>query len=207
MSAIGPPEPGEGTRAWDGPRQKGPAGRTRAALAARCARHRRTALSLAAAAVLLGGGALYATRPHPPAPTRRPHPQVPYPVHAVDVTYLGARPAPAGAPPRSFSLTVLLSVASGPPVTVTRVTQPYAALSLVTEPPAPFRTPADSARKITITMHVTECEKAPRNAELPFLDVTLRNTRAIQTQSFILGPRYAQDLSQALEVACSNRSR
>ncbi|MFJ4520389.1 Tat pathway signal sequence domain protein [Streptomyces sp. NPDC088810] len=210
MSGIGPPEPGEGTRARDDrqPEEAFPAGRTRTALVSWYARHRRIAFALAAAAVLLGGGYLYATRPQqpPPHPPRRPA-QVPYPAQVVDVTYLDARTPPAGAPPRSFSFAVLVSVASGPPVTVTRVSQPYAGLTLTTTPPAPFRTRADSARKITITMHVTDCEKAPRDAGLPFLDVTLRNTRAIQTQSFIPGARYAQDLSHALEVACSNRSR
>ncbi|MEU6588758.1 Tat pathway signal sequence domain protein [Streptomyces sp. NPDC046881] len=211
MSGIGPPEPGEGTRAWDDrqPEAAFPAGRTRALLAARYARHRRIAFALAAAAVLSGGGGyLYATRPQqpPPHPPHRPA-QAPYPAQVVDVTYLDARRPPAGAPPRSFSFTVLVSVASGPPVTVIRVGQPYAGLALTTNPPTPFRTRANSARKITITMHVTDCEKAPRDAGLPFLDVTLRNTRAIQTQSFIPGARYAQDLSHALEVACSNRSR
>ncbi|UFR05096.1 Tat pathway signal sequence domain protein [Streptomyces sp. Go40/10] len=205
MSGIGPPEPGEGTRAWESRREED----TPAPLAARYARRRRIAAALAAAAVLLsGGGYLYATRPQQPtAHARRPHPQVPYPAQVVDLTYLDARPAPAGAPPHSFSFAVLVSVASGPPVTVTRVIQPYAGLSVTTDPPAPFRIRVDSARKITITMHVTECGKAPRNAGLPFLDVTLRNTRAIQEQSFIPGPHYAQDLSHALEVACSNRNR
>jgi hypothetical protein len=210
MSGIGPPEPGEGTRAWDSlpPRDPRPAGRARTALTAWYARHRRITLVLLAAAVLLaGGGYLRATRPHEPPRPRRPRAQVPYPVQAADVTYLDGRPAPAHAPPRSFSFAVLLSVTSGPPVTVTRVTQPYAGLSLTTEPQVPFQTKAGSARKITITMHVTKCGKAPRNADLPFLDVTLRNARAIQEQSFILGRRYAQHLSQALEVACSNRHR
>ncbi|POX60221.1 Tat pathway signal sequence domain protein [Streptomyces sp. Ru62] len=211
MTGIGPPEPGEGTRAWDGgrPRNPRPPGRTRAALTAWYARHRRITVTLAAAAVALaGGGYLYATRPHrPPPPEHRAHAQVPYPAQVVDMTYLDGRTTPAGAPPRSFSFAVLLSVASGPPVTVTRVTQPYAGLSVKTEPAVPFRTRAGSARKVTITMHVTECEKAPQNAGLPFLDVTLRNTRAIQVQSFILGPRYAQDLSHALQVACSNKFR
>ncbi|MEV5381387.1 Tat pathway signal sequence domain protein [Streptomyces sp. NPDC052721] len=211
MSGIGPLEPGEGTRARDGrrPQNPRPPGRRRAALAAWYARHRRIAVALAATAVALaGGGYLYATRPQQPPP----HPagtkaQVPYPVQVVDMTYLDGRTTPAGAPPRSFSFAVLLSVTSGPPVTVTRVTQPYAGLSLSTEPPVPFRTRSGSARKVTITMHVTECEKVPKNAGLPFLDVTLRNARAIQTQSFILGPRYAQDLSRALQVACSNSFR
>ncbi|MGW0511307.1 Tat pathway signal sequence domain protein [Streptomyces olivaceoviridis] len=211
MSGIGPPEPGEGTRAWDGrrPEDTRPPGRTRAALTAWYARHRRIAIALAAAAVALaGGGYLYATRPHRPPPREdRAHAQVPYPAQTVDMTYLDGRTTPAGAPPRSFSFAVLLSVASGPPVTVTRVTQPYAGLSLHTDPPVPFQTRSGSARKVTITMHVTECEKVPKNAGLPFLDVTLRNTRAIQVQSFILGPRYAQDLSHALLVACSNKVR
>ncbi|MES9522131.1 Tat pathway signal sequence domain protein [Streptomyces capoamus] len=213
MSGTGPPEPGEGTRArddhpWQDVRA---AGRTGGTAAAWYARHRRAASAVAAAAVLLtGGGYLYATRPRQPHPHPHPerrHAQAPYPAQVTDVTYLDARTPPADAPPRSFSFAVLLSVASGPPVTLTRMDQPYAGLALSTEPPAPFRTRAGSARTITVTLHVTDCGKAPRDAELPFLDVTLRNTRAIQTQSFIPGTRYARDLSHALEVACSNRSR
>jgi hypothetical protein len=46
----------------------------------------------------------------------------------------------------------------------------------------------------------------PEEAGLPFLDVTLRNTRAMQVQSFILGPRYAQALSSAVRVACDDDS-
>ncbi|MFF8998472.1 Tat pathway signal sequence domain protein [Streptomyces achromogenes] len=212
MGAVGPLEPGEGTRAWDGgrgPRTPRPGGRTRAALAAWYVRHRRRALAaLLAAALLGGGGLLYATRPRQPPPrAARPPAPTPYPAQVVDVTYLDGRPAPATDPRRGFGFAVLLSVASGPPVTVTRLTQPYEGLSLTTEPSIPFRAEAGSARKVTITMHVTKCGKAPRNAGLPFLDVTLRNARAIQTQSFILGPRYAEYLSEALEVACGNRSQ
>ncbi|AYN41864.1 Tat pathway signal sequence domain protein [Streptomyces dangxiongensis] len=211
MSGVGPPEPGEGTRARDTrqPRGPRPAGRTRAAVAARYARHRRTTLALATATALLGaGGVLYVTRPQQPPPRpARPRPEVPYPAQVVDMTYLADRPPPADAPPHSFSFAVLLSVASGPPVTVTRVTQPYAGLSLTTEPPAPWPTGAGSAREITVTMRVTKCGEVPWDAGLPFLDVTLRNTRVIQVQSFILGDRYARHLSHAVEVACGNRVR
>lgn len=208
MSGIGPLEPGEGTTAQDNSHTvhlRSP-GRRRAALAVRYARHRRLTLCLAALAVLLaGGGYLYGTRPRQPHPAPTPQPsQAPYPAQVVDVTYLEDLPAAAGAPPRSFRFGVLVGVDSGPPVTVTRVTQPYAGLTLSTDPAAPFRTRAGSARMITITMHVTECGKVPKDAGMPFLDVTLRNTRAIQNHSFILGPRYAQHLSQALKVACSN---
>ncbi|MFG2633082.1 Tat pathway signal sequence domain protein [Streptomyces sp. NPDC048362] len=208
MSGIGPLEPGEGTRARDNTPPPVPrsAGRARTFLAAWYGRNRRTALTLVALAVLLGGaGALFATRPRPAPPPSAPRPaQVPYPAQAVAVTFLDGRRTPAGAPPRSFSFAVLVSVESGPPVTVTRVTQPYDGLSLRTDPVVPFRTKAGSARKITITMHVTHCRGVPMNAGLPFLDVTLRNTRAIQIHGFILGSRYARHLSRALKVACSN---
>ncbi|MFB8179734.1 hypothetical protein ACFC8N_27655 [Streptomyces sp. NPDC055966] len=85
------------------------------------------------------------------------------------------------------------------------MTQPYAGLSLVTTPRTPFAAKESSERKITITMHVTECGKVPKDAGLPFLDVTLRNVRAIQIQSFILGSQYAHHLSQALKAACDSK--
>ncbi|MER6977540.1 hypothetical protein ABT317_11095, partial [Streptomyces carpinensis] len=131
----------------------------------------------------------------------------PFPAQVVDVSYLDPAVTPAGAPPGSFSFAVLVSVDSGPPVTVTRISQPYAGLSVTSEPRPPFRTEAGSARKIVVTMHVTECGIVPENAGLPFLDVTLRNVRAMQVQSFILGPRYAQALTEGLRGACGNDSR
>ncbi|MFF8967974.1 Tat pathway signal sequence domain protein [Streptomyces sp. NPDC014995] len=206
MSGIGPVEPGEGTRAREGADAPGSGrSRPRGHLARYYDGHRRAVLAvLVAAALLAGGGHLYLTRPHDPGPATV---EPPYPSQVVDVTYVGVRAVPSGARPRTFAFEVLLSVESGPPVTTTRLAQPYAGLSLTSAPRAPFRTTAGSARKIVVMMRVTECGKAPRNAGLPFLDVTLRNARAIQVHSFILGPRYAEDLSQALQVACSNDFR
>ncbi|MFE0730468.1 Tat pathway signal sequence domain protein [Streptomyces antibioticus] len=203
MSGIGPVEPGEGTtRARD--LRNGPAPERTSRLARFYGAHRRPLLAGAAAAVLLaGGGYLHATRPHAP---QQAAPAAPFPSQVVDVTYLGGHAVPPGTRPRTFAFEVLIGVESGPPVTVTRVSQPYAALSLTSAPRAPFRTESGSARTIVITLHVTECGNVPKNAGLPFLDVTLRNARAIQVHSFILGRRYAQDLSQALQVACSNDS-
>ncbi|MEV1069374.1 Tat pathway signal sequence domain protein [Streptomyces sp. NPDC050263] len=220
MSGVGPVEPGEGTRAWDTPHAPEPLdppeqdfptrfSRTLDRLTRLYGAHRRAALAALAAALLLsGGGYLYATRPHdaerhdaePPAPAP------PFPSQTVDVTYLGEIAVPPGTRPRTFAFEVLLAVDSGPPVTLTRLTQPYTGLTLTSAPPAPFSTEKGAARKIVVTMHVTECGKVPRNVGLPFLDVTLRNARAIQDHSFILGPRYAHDLSEALQVACSNDS-
>lgn len=215
MSGIGPLEPGEGTRAWDatGP-DTDPAGpdgppRTESAygpFARLHERHRRAVLVALALILLLAGGSyLHATRRHapPPAPSLPP-----YPSQVTDISYLEAVATPSrDAGTRSFSFAVLVGVRSGPPVTVTRIDQPYAGLSVTSEPRPPFRAKAGTAQNVVITMHIKECEKAPESAGLPFLDVTLRNTRAIQTHSFILGPRYAQTLSQALQVACGNDFR
>ncbi|MFG2571990.1 Tat pathway signal sequence domain protein [Streptomyces sp. NPDC048481] len=201
MNAIGPVEPGEGTRDRPPgvPVPHGPAAWT---LTGFYAAHRRAAHGLLATALLLAGcGYLYATRPPAPRPVRA---ELPFPAQTVDISYLGQTTVPPGARPRTFAFEVLLGVESGPAVTVTRLTQPYDGLSVTSTPRPPFRTKSGAARKIVVTMHVTECEKVPRDAGLPFLDVTLRNTRAMQVQSFILGPRYARDLSHALQVACSN---
>ncbi|MGW7281219.1 Tat pathway signal sequence domain protein [Streptomyces sp. NPDC054844] len=199
MSGTGPVEPGEGTHDRGGPDAPRPPTRRRGRPARYYDRHRRAVLTTAAAVMTLaGGGYLYAGRPQPPPPPPPPHPS-----QAVDLDYLDTVPAPGD----DFSFAVRLSVRSGPPVTVTRLDQPYAGISMTASPAAPFQTKAHSARKIIVTLRVTECAKAPRNLSLPFLHVTLRNARAIQAHSFILGTHYAQDLSHALEVACGNVSR
>ncbi|QFQ96531.1 Tat pathway signal sequence domain protein [Streptomyces phaeolivaceus] len=210
MSGVGPVEPGEGTRAGDAP---GPGSASapeppRGPLAQVYARHRRAVLAVAAAmSVLAGGVALYATRPHPAPTTPEPTPrEAPYPSQAIGVSYLGPVTRSAGTPRGSFGFELELRVRYGPAITVERMAQPYAGLSLRTDPHTPFRIGTKEPRKIVITMRITECGKVPENAGLPFLDVTLRNTRAIEPHSFILGERYAQDLSDALQVACSNDS-
>ncbi|MFF6997025.1 Tat pathway signal sequence domain protein [Streptomyces sp. NPDC008313] len=196
-SGIGPVEPGQDTDAWDA--RDIPRPRRRPARLLR--RHPRTALTGAAAlAALAAGVLLYAGRPR-----QAPAPPAPYPAQAVGLDYLDA--APGGAGRNGFRFTVRLSVRSGPPVTVTRIAQPSAGLSVTSAPAAPFQTKSHSSRKIIVTLRVTDCEMAPRNPGLPFLDVTLRNTRAMQAHSFILGRSYARHLSRALEVACSNDSR
>jgi hypothetical protein len=198
MSGIGPVEPGEGTRV----RAAAPLPRSarRALLTRTLRRHRRPLIgACTAAAVLAGGGYLWVTRPVPVPPAAPPFPS--------QVTRLAYLEPQAGAPEsdvRRFTFGVEIQVDSGPPVTVTRISQPYAGVSVISAPRAPFRTKAGSPSKIMITFRVTDCGNVPRNAGLPFLDVTLRNTRAIQDHSFILGPRYARDLSKALQVACGN---
>ncbi len=81
---------------------------------------------------------------------------------------------------------------------------PGAGLAPTSAPRAPFRTRKGAARKIVLTPHVTEYRKPPRNTGLAFVGVTLRNAHAIRLRRFPLGPRFARDLSAALQVACSN---
>ncbi|MFJ9727246.1 Tat pathway signal sequence domain protein [Streptomyces sp. NPDC101209] len=207
MSGVGPVEPGEGTRARDLAEDGSPPlPRPRGRFGQWYDRHRRGALAAAAATALLAaGGSVYLTRPHAPAPA--PAPAAPYPSQVTDVTYVEPVATPKGVRPRSFSFAVALSVESGPPVTVRSISQPYPGISLTSEPLAPFTARAGGARNVVITMHVTDCRKAPESAGLPFLDVTLRNTRAIEVHSYILGQRYAQNLSTALQGICKHPSR
>ncbi|GAA1944290.1 hypothetical protein GCM10009837_82930 [Streptomyces durmitorensis] len=196
MNAIGPIEPGDHTydaRTASPDRIAAHPVRPRPPLT----RHRRTALALAIAAVVGAAGlSLYLTRPRPPAP-----PPPPYPSQTVSVTYKGDMTRPE-AGDRTFSFTVGLGQDSGPPVSVRRIGQPSAALSVTVAPHTPFTVKSGSPRTARISMHIRECGNVPRNAGLPFLDVTLRNVRAKQTQSFILGSAYAKDLSEALTAAC-----
>lgn len=160
-------------------------------------RHRRTALALATATLVGAAGlSLYLTRPRPPAP-----PPPLYPSQTVSVTYEGKMTQPR-AGDRAFSFTVNLAQDSGPPVSIRRIAQATTALSVTVAPNTPFIVKTGTPRTARITMHIRECGNVQRNAGLPFLVVTLRNARAMQIQTFILGSRYAKDLSAALTAAC-----
>lgn len=198
MSALGPVEPGEGTLAADDPGTPPPYAPGRAAAFA--ARHRRALLAACCATAVTAGAAyLWATRPVPAPP-----PPVPWPAQSVSVTYRNAENSPGR--PGAFTFGVHIVVSEGPPVTVERIGQPSEALRISSVPRTPFRLSTDKPRIVRVTIQVAECRKVARNAGLPFLDVTLRNTRAIQEQSYILGARYSRDLAEALGTACPLRS-
>jgi hypothetical protein len=92
--------------------------------------------------------------------------------------------------------------AAAPPVTVLRITQPSPALSVATRHALPLIVKSGTRRPAVITMNIRECATAPRNDGLPFLEVTLRNTRAKRGLSFLLGAAYTADLSSAIIAAC-----
>ncbi|MEV6755535.1 Tat pathway signal sequence domain protein [Streptomyces sp. NPDC051214] len=198
VNAIGPIEPGDDTYET---RAAGATATDPATAPVRArspfTRRRRTVLALAAAVIVTAAGlGLYLTRPRPPAPPPPLHPS-----QTVSVTYRGDMTHPRTGD-RTFSFTIALRQDEGPPVSVRRITQPSAALSVTVAPHTPFTVKTGSPRTARITMHIRECGKVQRNAGLPFLVVTLRNVRAMQLQAFILGERYAKDLSRALTAAC-----
>ncbi|MEV0319550.1 Tat pathway signal sequence domain protein [Streptomyces sp. NPDC050658] len=195
--AIGPVEPGDDTYDTHATYADGVTVRPVEPPRPRLTRRRRTALAAAVAlAVGVTGLTLYLTRPRPPEPPPPLHPS-----QTVSVTYEGGMSRPE-AGDRTFTFAVSIAQDSGPPVSVRRIAQPSAALSVTATPDTPFTVKTGTPRKARITMHIRECGKVPRNAGLPFLEVTLRNVRAKQTQSFILGSTYANDLSRALAAAC-----
>lgn len=195
---IGPIEPGEGTEAHEGPR---PVPRTPPAV--RRVReayegHRRAVLALGAltcvSAVIAGGAALYAARPRP----------VPYappaPSQVFSLAYLG--PAGQAPPGTAFAFTVRVRAASGPAVTLERLTQPSRALAVEVQPPLPATLAPGEARDLAVRIRVTDCVHVARNSGLPFLEVTLSNGFEKEDHSYIPGDRYARDLSTALTRSC-----
>lgn len=198
MSGVGPVEPGEHTYAVEPsvpPRRRQPAGRW----AVFAVRHSRpAAVAVTAFAVAAGSVFLWATRP-------RPDPG-PWPAQAVSVAYGGADASP-GRPSGALRFSLRIRVDTGPPVTVESVRQPSPALGLTTSPNPPVTVETGATRTVVITVAVRDCKRAPRNAGLPFLDVTLRNARAKQDQSFILGDRYARDLARAVADYCEQPPR
>ncbi|EMF25867.1 hypothetical protein H114_26956 [Streptomyces gancidicus BKS 13-15] len=201
MSGIGPVEPDGDTRPLEPPPTTP---RPAHAPPPRLSHRQRAAAATAfvAVAVLVTGTLLHLTRPRPEPP---PEPRFPSQTTSFRYLYMQVRGAGTTSPEIEFTIQALTE--SDAPVTVLDISQPYAGLSLTSTPATPLRVKGGASRKITVTVRVAECGKVPRNAGLPFLDVTLRNTRAKEAHSYILGARYARDLSTALEVACGYEKR
>ncbi|WP_407912568.1 hypothetical protein [Kitasatospora sp. NE20-6] len=113
--------------------------------------------------------------------------------------YAGPAPAAPGSP-GTFALR--LWAAADSPYEVVAVRQGYPGLSVSLRGGGPVPVTPGQAVLLTVDYRVTDCSSAPPDAGMPFLDVTLRNTRAMQTVSQILGGRYPLDLSERLHSAC-----
>lgn len=196
MSGVGPVEPGEGTRGLERPPARP---RPLPPWAARAARHRRALVAAAAAIALAGaGGYLYAARPRPPAPVAAAEPPAPSQV----VSFAYGHPVDPAEPGSAFAFTVRVAASSGPPVTVERITQPSRALAVASRPRPPLVVAAGEARDLVVEIRAVDCVHVARNSGLPFLEVTLSNRRQKEEHGYILGDRYARDLSDALTRAC-----
>ncbi|WP_405873836.1 MULTISPECIES: hypothetical protein [unclassified Streptomyces] len=210
MSGVGPVEPADPTEAHprgDTPHtpQAGPppdvigtdSPRLTERWRALPPRTRTTALATAAAA--LAAAAVWLL-PAPPPNTPPDRPPTPRPSATTAFHYKGLADNPGAATSRNFLFDV--SVHDGPPVTVSDIDAAPAGLRTRTTPPTSFTVHAGRPHHLTVRITVTDCTALPRNVNLPFLDVTLRNKNAIQQYSFIFGGRYSRDLSDLLHTAC-----
>ncbi|MFJ6388667.1 hypothetical protein ACIQJT_13790 [Streptomyces sp. NPDC091972] len=208
MTGIGPvepvdsPDPGESydVIGTDGPRLTD---RWSARWRALSPRARRAALTATAITVLAAGVLVprtLAPDPHP-APEHTP---VPWPANVTAWRYLGPAglPEPPGTHPTSGRFRFAVDVHSGPPVTLRVTGAAFTGLTAHALPEA-FTVHPGTTRRVTVEISVSDCSGLPQNADLPFLDVTLRNARAIQHHSFIFGRAYSRDLFRLLRDACA----
>ncbi|RAJ43728.1 hypothetical protein K353_01988 [Kitasatospora sp. SolWspMP-SS2h] len=122
----------------------------------------------------------------------------PFPSQSTRFEYDG--PAPAGSD--SFALRLAVRNTGSAPVDVLGVSQGYRGLTVRVSGWLPRTVPPGGTLSLLVGLEVVDCSGAPGDASLPFLDVTLRNTRAMETVHQILGTPYARDLSAALHSAC-----
>ncbi|MER7562626.1 hypothetical protein ABTZ93_06610 [Streptomyces sp. NPDC097941] len=169
-------------------------------------RARRTALGTAALTLLAAGILL----PRVLADEHRaelPDTPAPWPANVTTWRYLGPAglPQPSGTHPTSARFRFAVDVHSGPPVTLQVTGAAFPGLTAHALPAA-FTVHPGTTRRVTVEISVSDCSGLPLNADLPFLDVTLRNTRAIQHHSFIFGRAYSHDLFRLLRAACATPS-
>ncbi|MGW7515627.1 hypothetical protein ACWGJ2_08530 [Streptomyces sp. NPDC054796] len=165
-------------------------------------RVRRTAVTALGLALLAAAtGYALAVRPGPPhAPPRA---RAPYPAQAVSVSF--SRISDVSPDEGTFTIELLASTTS--PVSVERVTQGYESLDLTSASPHPVEVTAYSPKKLILRARIISCRGLPIDAGMPFLEVTLRNTRAVQDFSVIPGERYAHELTRVFRTVCGPSSR
>ncbi|MFJ5306040.1 hypothetical protein [Streptomyces sp. NPDC088350] len=159
-------------------------------------RARRTALAAGAVAVAATGAVLL-----PPRTRADPAPPLPWPANVTEWRYIGLAQT-TDSPTTTGFFRFAVTVDSGPPVTVRVIGAAFDGLTAQAVPEPVFTVRVGATHRVTVQISVSDCSGLPLNADLAFLDVTLRNTRAIQHHSFIFGSNYSKDLSQLLHRAC-----
>ncbi|MFJ9897867.1 hypothetical protein ACIQPR_31505 [Streptomyces sp. NPDC091280] len=156
---------------------------------------------LAAGSVLaLGVGALLLQPVHSLGHSD-PRPPTPWPANVTSWRYVGLAQT-IDSPTTTGFFRFAVSVERGPAVTLRVTGAAFDGLTAQAVPEPSFTVHTGATRRITVEISVSDCSGLPLNADLAFLDVTLRNTRAIQRHSFIFGATYSKDLSQLLHRAC-----
>lgn len=209
---VGPIEPGPETEGPTGPLQQivgaAPDSDREHPLRARLRRRGYRSVLLGLAALLAAALALLLSAQRTEGP---PVAEVPWPSQVTLVRYLGighdgAAPDGSTGDRREFVIRIVVSNRGDHPVTVHQFTQPYAGMTVAAVERLPLTIPAGATRTIGIQATVHDCSRVPRTDSLAFLDVTLSNVRAIQTQSEILGDRYNSDLGGAIVNACPSEA-
>ncbi|MEV6103363.1 hypothetical protein AB0M28_01450 [Streptomyces sp. NPDC051940] len=160
-------------------------------------RLRRTAIG-ALLLVLIAAWSGYYAATRPPAPAAPP---APWPFQSTRFHYLGLTSQPTPDKPY-FGMRIAITVIRGPTVRIDRLAPDFAQLKITTNPPLPAGFTAGGTRNVELRMTVSRCSGLPLDGRLPYLNVTLRNTRAIETQAWIPGGDYAEDLSASLHAVC-----
>ncbi|MFE1952894.1 hypothetical protein ACFW9D_20790 [Streptomyces sp. NPDC059524] len=119
----------------------------------------------------------------------------PYPTQTTYLHYQGRGPA-------KHTYRFLLRVESGSPVTVSRLRLPFAEFGTRTTPRLPLTVNAGDTAPLTVEIRVRHCPSPPRTIDLPHLDLTLRNQRALQQHSFLFGGAFPHALARELSTAC-----
>lgn len=201
MTGIGPVEPVESTGPVPGDEIVGDDAPRLSDRWTRLPFRTRAAALGAAAALGVTGTLLLLPAPPPTAP---PEPALPpWPVNVTDFAYAGVgHRATAASPVGTFRFDI--SVRNGPPVTVYAIKAGFTGLRTRMSPNSSITVRAGTTRRIALEISVSDCSGLALDPDLPFLDVTLRNMRAIQDHSFIFDGAYARDLSGLLHASCGS---
>jgi len=163
-------------------------------------------LLLTTAAVVLGGLAVPVLQagdrgtPGPPQPSLQPS-QFPWPSQITDVTYAGIIPQDLSG--RRFVILLQIAVSGPAPVTVSQFGPFRAGMVLSPGDELPLTLAPGTSHIVHVIADVQDCRRAPGQYDLPFIDITLSNPRATQTQSEFLGGTYGEDLNRQITKGCT----
>ncbi|WP_033213017.1 hypothetical protein [Kitasatospora phosalacinea] len=193
---VGPVEPGEGT--WTPlVLRPGPAPEAPPRLLTR--RQKLLVASFLLLSVLALTARHIANYPEQAANSPPPQRQVlPFPSQSVRFEYVGRVPARQ----ESFALELAVHNAGPGPVDVLGVRQGRPGLTVLVSGWLPRTVPPGGAVSLRLGLRVTDCSAASAGGAALSLDVTLRNTRAMETVRPPLDAPSAPDLTSMLRAAC-----